>query len=172
MIISELRKQLTLVFNRYIRLRDLWKGCISCGKLFTWGGDWQAGHYEPQGASCDALRFSEINVNGQCRECNYAPAGSKKKQEDRIRARHGKDALQRIQILKMQKQSFTATQFEELIEAYRKMVKVLEKQFHVKPMRAKKYAKKAVLGRAKPDWRSLYKKSKSFKPCVIDMEKI
>lgn len=53
-----------LVFNRFIRLRDQWKGCISCG-----GKVEQAGHFFSQGHH-SALRFSEMNVAGQCVRCN------------------------------------------------------------------------------------------------------
>lgn len=53
-----------IVFNRWIRLRDKDKGCISCGAEVT-----EAGHYFSQGHH-SALRFNEINTNGQCTRCN------------------------------------------------------------------------------------------------------
>jgi hypothetical protein len=52
------------VFNAWIRKRDEGKGCISCGKPIDHAGHYYAaGHYT-------ALRFNEMNVNGQCCKCN------------------------------------------------------------------------------------------------------
>lgn len=53
-----------LIFNRFIRERDKDKGCISCG-----GEVQHAGHYFSQGHH-SALRFNEVNTNGQCLRCN------------------------------------------------------------------------------------------------------
>ena len=52
------------VFNRFIRHRDHKEGCISCGAEVT-----EAGHYYSQGHH-SALRFNEMNTNGQCVRCN------------------------------------------------------------------------------------------------------
>lgn len=67
------RKELTLpkllkkaqdTFNRFTRERDRDKDCISCGAQVTEAGHYfSAGHYS-------ALRFNEMNVNGQCTRCN------------------------------------------------------------------------------------------------------
>lgn len=51
-------------FNKFIRERDKDKGCISCG-----GQVQQAGHYYAAG-HYTALRFNEVNTNGQCIRCN------------------------------------------------------------------------------------------------------
>ena len=58
------------VFNRFIRERDQDKGCISCGAKIT-----QAGHYYSQGHH-SALRFNEVNTNGQCVRCNMYLSGN------------------------------------------------------------------------------------------------
>lgn len=52
------------IFNSYIRERDKYAGCISCG-----GPVEQAGHYHSQGHH-SALRFDTTNTNGQCKRCN------------------------------------------------------------------------------------------------------
>jgi len=59
-------KELQVIFNRFIRLRDKDENCISCGKP---NGSEQAGHYRSTG-SCPELRFCEDNVHGQCIRCN------------------------------------------------------------------------------------------------------
>ena len=62
--LAALQKQAQKVFNAWIRERDQNKGCISCGAEVT-----QAGHYYSQGHH-SALRFNEVNTNGQCTRCN------------------------------------------------------------------------------------------------------
>ena len=61
---SKLIKKAQFIFNKFIRERDKDKGCISCNS----GVD-HAGHYLSQGHH-SALRFNEVNVNGQCLRCN------------------------------------------------------------------------------------------------------
>src|SRR5688572_29929809 len=62
--LPKLLKKAQIVFNRFIRERDKDKGCISCGSQVT-----EAGHYYSQGHH-SALRFNEVNTNGQCTRCN------------------------------------------------------------------------------------------------------
>ena len=66
-------KELQVVFNRFIRLRDKDYPCISCGK--DSGKAEQAGHYRSTG-SCPELRFCEDNVHGQCIKCNMYLSGN------------------------------------------------------------------------------------------------
>lgn len=68
--LPKLLKKAQSVFNTYIRTRDKLRGCISCG-----GDVDHAGHYFAAG-SHSALRFHEINVNGQCVGCNTYKHGN------------------------------------------------------------------------------------------------
>ena len=52
-------------FNKYIRQRDIYESCISCGSSATL----EAGHYYSAG-HYPSLRFNEDNCAGQCRHCN------------------------------------------------------------------------------------------------------
>jgi len=70
-------------FNRFIRLRDHDKPCISCGKtgaeisdkdLIT-GSRWDCGHYLSVGAAPE-LRFTEDNAHKQCTRCNSQLSGN------------------------------------------------------------------------------------------------
>jgi hypothetical protein len=60
-------------FNKFIRLRDADKPCISCGKHHT--GQYHAGHYLSVGARPE-LRFEEQNVYKQCSVCNNHLSGN------------------------------------------------------------------------------------------------
>lgn len=63
---NELIQELQPIFNKYIRLRDKDKGCISCG---TMNAKFDAGHYFSTGAYPN-LRFWEKNCHKQCAQCN------------------------------------------------------------------------------------------------------
>lgn len=63
-------------FNKFIRLRDADKPCISCGRVdveWTRGGAWDCGHFLGRGAYPE-LRFEELNAHKQCKSCNGGSA--------------------------------------------------------------------------------------------------
>ena len=69
--LPKLTEKAQRIFNAYIRRRDSENGlftCISCGQVKPIEV-MDAGHYVPQKNS-SALRFSEYNVNGECKSCN------------------------------------------------------------------------------------------------------
>ena len=77
---GELLKEAQREFNRYIRLRDYGKTCISCGrqpnfKAYIGGSGIHAGHYRSVGAAPE-LRFDEDNVHIQCYHCNVEKSGN------------------------------------------------------------------------------------------------
>jgi len=75
---SEWTKEAQIEFNKYVRLRDMGKGCISCGSAVgngSPGGDGDAGHFRSRG-SAPHLRFDERNCNLQCKRCNRYLSGN------------------------------------------------------------------------------------------------
>lgn len=60
-------------FNEFIRLRDIGRPCISCGRQHT--GQYHAGHYRSVGAA-PHLRFNQFNVHRQCAPCNNHKSGN------------------------------------------------------------------------------------------------
>ncbi len=76
--LTQLKSEAQAPFNKYVRLRDYWKPCISCGKSrecveaeqgWKVGGAWDAGHFKSRGAK-KQLRFNLDNVHKQCKTCN------------------------------------------------------------------------------------------------------
>lgn len=64
--------------NKYIRLRDENKPCISCGTPLIsekLGGGFDAGHYRSRG-SAPHLRFYTLQIAGQCKRCNRYLGGN------------------------------------------------------------------------------------------------
>ena len=66
-------KEAVKAFNRFIRLRDDFKPCISCQRYHS--GQYHAGHYKPAGVN-SALKFNEMNVWKQCAPCNNNLSGN------------------------------------------------------------------------------------------------
>ena len=61
------------ICHEYIRLRDKYKPCISCGE--PWHDDFQACHLYPAG-KYSSLKFDEMNISGGCRGCNLFEEGN------------------------------------------------------------------------------------------------
>lgn len=75
-------------FSKFIRLRDKDLPCISCGEY----KEHQAGHFIPTGScSWDGLVFSELNVSGECANCNNRDK-RKLRYGINLNERHGYDA--------------------------------------------------------------------------------
>lgn len=71
--LGALKEQTQIIFNRYIRLRDKFKPCIS--ENIAWKEDFQAGHCFPVG-KFDGLRFDFDNVHGQSVQGNIHKQGN------------------------------------------------------------------------------------------------
>lgn len=64
---SDFRKDLQVLVNSFVRLRDKEKSCISCNRKLN--AKYDAGHYRSQGGNPE-LRFNEDNIHAQCVRCN------------------------------------------------------------------------------------------------------
>lgn len=103
------------VFNKFIRNRDKQKGCISCGSEVT-----EAGHYFSQGHH-SALRFNEMNTNGQCVRCNRFLHGNLINYRKGLVARYGEEKVLMLEnsadLRKHRK--WQRYELEELIKMYK-----------------------------------------------------
>jgi len=69
--VKRAKKKLEELCHNFVKDRDAIQGsyprsgyCCSCGKYVS-GSDYQAGHYEPSGASGATLRYHPHNIHGQ-----------------------------------------------------------------------------------------------------------
>ena len=120
---SILRDKAQQVFNKFIRLRDKDKPCISCG----YSGDkrqWHASHYMPMGNN-PAIRYSEDNVHKSCSICNNHLSGNLVKYREALILKLG---LEKVEWLEAQRNPYkwTIEELKEIIEIYKKKVKELE----------------------------------------------
>lgn len=76
--LSDWIKDVQVVFNRFIRLRDQLAGhrCISSGRVLNWtGNETDAGHFRSRG-SAPHLRFNEDNCHAQSKKDNRYGSGN------------------------------------------------------------------------------------------------
>lgn len=91
---SEWRPEAQDAFNRYVRLRDEGKPCISCGRTpeQKLGGSMDCGHYRTRGAAAH-LAFNLHNTAAQCVYCNRDRAGAQKAFEQGLIQRIGPEKV-------------------------------------------------------------------------------
>lgn len=131
----QLTKKLTTVFNKFIRLRDQDRPCISCGIRPTQ----QAGHYFST-SQCPqpSMRFNEKNVNGQCINCNHFQEGNRQGYREGLIKKYGTYIITELDILKSFKQNpWTHFEFETMIDYYKNKVKYFDKEMFYVMVRKK-----------------------------------
>lgn len=117
-------RELQVVFNKFIRLRDKTKGCISCGKPLNTKFD--AGHFYSTG-SYPELRFNEYNVHGQCVHCNQHKRGNLIEYSLKLPDRIGKIKVHELRKLAHKPRRYTIDELKGLKVMYKLKIKQLEK---------------------------------------------
>lgn len=94
---SQWRSEAQAAFNKYVRLRDAGKACVSCGRLpeQKLGGTMDCGHYRTRGAARH-LSFNLHNTAAQCVYCNRDRAGAQKAFEQGLIQRIGPEAVEAL----------------------------------------------------------------------------
>lgn len=119
-----LKKELWMIFSKYIRQRD--QGiCFSCGKKDFWRR-MDAGHYIPKTAGL-ALYFDERNVNCQCTYCNRYMHGNLAKYAIALRKKYGETILEDLDKERYKIKVIKSIEYQNLIEYYKN--KLLENNF-------------------------------------------
>jgi len=99
---SEWNKEAQSAFNRYIRMRDMYRECISHpGKLisnfnYITGSAVDASHYRSRG-SASHLRFNVFNVHAACTRCNRQLSGNAVEYRIRLIERIGLERVERLE---------------------------------------------------------------------------
>lgn len=85
-------KKTQMAFNKFIRMRDKDKGCVSCKshKVDNASHYFSAGKYP-------ALRFHEDNVHGSCLRCNYFMSGNLLEYRKGLVKRIGEERLETLE---------------------------------------------------------------------------
>ena len=106
---------LQVVFNKYIRLRDANKPCISCDRPL--GAKFDAGHFLAVG-SYPNLRFNEDNVHGQCVHCNQHKHGASAEYFIQLPNRIGLCKFNELLNSRNESLKLTLDEIQELIKIY------------------------------------------------------
>jgi hypothetical protein len=120
--LPQLKKELQVVFNKYIRQRDEGLPCISCGNYIS---NCQAGHYFSV-KGYDGLRFDEDNVHAECEYDNCFNESHLIGYGINLKARIGEDKynalLERAADYKRIGYKFSRTELIEKIAYYKKLI--------------------------------------------------
>jgi hypothetical protein len=122
--LSDYLKELQVVFNRYIRLRDANLPCICCNKPYD--GNFHASHYFSVG-HFPHLRFNELNVHGGCVECNVHKHGNTAEYSISLPNRIGIEKYEELLSERKNNRKFNRNEVEELIIIYKQKIKELIK---------------------------------------------
>ena len=115
---QDYEKDLEVVFNKFIRLRDKDEPCISCDAP---AGTYKltAGHFYPAG-SYKNLRFNEDNVNSQCWwNCNKNKSGNLLEYRPRLIKKIGIERVEELERLKNIPAHYTIPELKEMIKQYK-----------------------------------------------------
>jgi len=125
--ISDYRKDARFWFQRWIRIRDLGKTCISCPTLLTDIRDYDAGHYFSAYAYPQTI-FNEMNVHGQCVGCNDHRSGNLIEYRKGLVNRYGMNILLDLEEAADDKsvRVLTKEYYIEIAEEYKARCKNLE----------------------------------------------
>jgi len=119
---SKLRDSAIFYFNKFIRLRDKYLPCVSCGH--THGRQFHAGHFKPAGAN-PQLRFNELNVHKQCSICNNYKSGNLADYRIELINRIGLKNVEALDIDRSIKK-YSVDDYKNIIVKYKLKIKELE----------------------------------------------
>jgi len=118
---SDYLKEVQEVFNKFIRLRDKGRGCISCGTIKNVKYD--AGHFYSVGAYPN-LRFNEDNCHKQCsNNCNVKLSANIHEYRPRLIAKIGQQRFDELERQKGIKKHYSIPELIELKEHYKQKIK-------------------------------------------------
>lgn len=113
------------IFQKWIRLRDEDKPCISCGTMNS--KLWDAGHYL-KAEVYSGLIFEETNCHKQCRKCNRYLGGNETAYREGLVNRIDLDEVYALEAMKdaHRVRIFSNEQLEAIKAKYRKKIRDYE----------------------------------------------
>lgn len=124
--IQELKKIAQVICNKYIRLRDQDKPCISCGYVLNNGNrQVHAGHYIAQGKS-SLLRYDERNIHAQCAQCNTFLHGNLAEYRINLIQRAGIETVETLENITDHTRQWKAWELKEIIDTFKAKTKELD----------------------------------------------
>lgn len=122
---ADYMKEAQVIFNRYIRLRDMHQPCISCQRHHK--GQYHAGHYRTTKAA-PQHRFNPLNVFKQCQPCNAYLSGNITEYRINLIKRIGEDRVQEIENANQLK-PYTIDELKRIKKLYAKKYRLYAMKF-------------------------------------------
>ena len=123
--LADYKRELRAVLHKYVRLRDIKRGCISCGRELI--GKYDAGHFLSAGAFPN-LAFNPLNIHGQCVRCNQHLHGNLIAYSERLPHRIGQHNYELLLSLRNSRTSMTIDEAKALILKYKSLILKLTQQ--------------------------------------------
>lgn len=118
--VQDLMKVAQSVFNKWIRLRDKGKPCISCNNPVP--KKVNAGHYIASGKS-KFLTFNEDNVHLQCEYCNTYLHGNLLDYRINLFDKIGKERVEYLEANRHKTKKYTREEILAITDKYKKLLK-------------------------------------------------
>lgn len=111
--------------NEYIRLRDKYKPCCSCGTFKDM--QFHAGHYQNVGGH-KQLRFYTLNIHKQCSVCNNWRSSNREQYRPFMVNKYGLGFVEKLES-NQERGNYSIEYLERLIKVFRKKIKLYELKF-------------------------------------------
>ncbi len=108
--------------NQFIRARDKFLNCISCGHDFNKGRQAHSGHYIARSKS-SFLRFNEDNIHKQCSICNDHLSGNLNNYRIGLIKKIGLEKVEYLESNATSLKTWTVEELQEIIKKYRVKIK-------------------------------------------------
>jgi hypothetical protein len=117
-------KKLWTAFSKFIRLRDADENgyckCFTCGLVRKWS-QMDAGHGIPR--QHWGTRYSEINVQVQCKKCNGFNQGMQAAFKDNINKKYTADTWDRLEVASRKAKRLSQFEVDEMEKYYSARIK-------------------------------------------------
>ena len=123
MTLQDYIKLAQITFNKYIRLRDKGKVCISCQKPIN--GVKHASHYLSAGGH-SAIRFHEDNVWVSCYKCNVMLSGNAVEYRKALINKIGIERVEWLENNGNAEKKWLKDELQEIMTKYKKKIKEYE----------------------------------------------
>ena len=109
--------------NKFVRLRDKDKGCISCGTPLV--GKYDAGHFFSAGGH-GSVRFDLRNINSQCTFCNQWQHGNLFNYHKELLKRIGSEEFNKLELQSKGVHKHDKEELKQLIKEFKQKCKEIE----------------------------------------------
>ena len=120
MTLSDYTKILQQLVNKYVRMRDIGKPCISCEKPIT--GKTDAGHLFSVG-NYPSVRFDLRNIFAQCITCNQFNGGNIHEYRKNLIKKIGITEFEDLERKAHETRKFSIPELKEMIQEYKQKTK-------------------------------------------------